>query len=306
MRIAITGASGFLGRHIIRDLVAGGHDCRGLSRQTGPSPGGVERVEWVVGSLTDEAAVRRLVDRADAVVHAAHDHPSGNFMGRPDDVAGFVAQNLGGTIRLIEAARGAGVGKFVAITSGAVHDEILPDRPLDETHPLWPRSHYGATKAAIEAFVSSYGRGDGFPICALRPTSIYGIADPPRESRYYDLIAAVVRGEDVTCHKGGKQVHAADVARAVALLLRSDGVAGQVYHCTDLFVAERHVAEMARSIVGSSSTIEGEAPPAKNPIACARLKALGMTFGGEALLEATIASLIRTIREADATSEGRA
>src|SRR4029079_2079283 len=110
-----------------------------------------------------------------------------------------------------------GVAEFVFISSCAVHDVIVTDRPLDETHPLWPASHYGAHKAAIEKFVHSYGFGQGFPICALRPTGIYGRAHPLSQSRWYELVQKVLRGEAVDCRRGGKEVHASDVAKATAL-----------------------------------------------------------------------------------------
>ncbi len=309
MRIAITGASGFLGRYIARELLTAGHECRGLIRPDSPRAGGKPPIDWVTGSLADAVARRALVAGADAVIHAALDRPGDGFLDRPDDVAAFVDRNLLDSIRLIEAARDAGVGRFVVITSGAVHDVILGDRPLDETHPLWPRSHYGATKAALEAFVSSYGRGEGFPICALRPTSIYGLAEPQTRSRWYDLVAAVVRGDDVDCPKGAKQVHAADVARAAALLLHADGVAGEVYHCTDLFVAERDVAELARSFAATRGTITGDRPGGRHPIECSKLKSLGMTFGGAGLLRATIGKMVQALRATtrdDLGGEGRA
>src|SRR5207302_10921611 len=140
---------------------------------------------------------------------AALFHPGGGFRGGEGDLPRFVEMNVVGTIRLIEAARAAGVSRFVFISTCAVHEKILDDRPLDETHPLWPTSHYGAHKAAIEAFVHSYGLGAGYPICALRPTGIYGLAHPPRRSQWFDLVAAVARGEDVECRGGGKEVHAA-------------------------------------------------------------------------------------------------
>src|SRR6185312_5563186 len=137
----------------------------------------------------------------------------------------FVEKNVTGTLRLIEAARGAGVKRFIFISTCAVHDQILSDRPLDETHPLWPASHYGAHKAAIEAFVHSFGLGQGYPICALRPTGIYGLAHPAKASKWFDLIQSVARGQSVTVSRGGKEVHAADVARAVEILLTADGIA---------------------------------------------------------------------------------
>src|SRR5690606_1214457 len=119
--------------------------------------------------------------------------------------------------------------RFVFISTCAVHDTILNDRTLDETHPLWPHSHYGAHKAAIEKFVHSYGLGQGFPICALRPTGVYGVNHPVEASKWFDLVRSVVRGETVTCNRGGKEVHAADVAKAAHLLLHApaEAITGQ-------------------------------------------------------------------------------
>ena len=115
--------------------------------------------------------------------------------GSHGDADVFFGVNLTGSLRLFQAAFEAGVPRFVFISTCAVHDVILDDRPLDETHPLWPTSHYGAHKAALEAFVHSYGLGQGWPICALRPTGIYGLAHPPQASRWFDLVGQVLRGE---------------------------------------------------------------------------------------------------------------
>jgi nucleoside-diphosphate-sugar epimerase len=138
-----------------------------------------------------------------------------------------------------------------------VHDVILDDRPLDETHPLWPASHYGAHKAALEGFVHSYGLGQGWPICALRPTGIYGLAHPPQQSRWYDLVGQVMRGERIESPRGGKEVHAADVAQAVELLLRVDAkaIAGQSFNCYDVYIAEEQVARLVKELTGSASII---------------------------------------------------
>jgi nucleoside-diphosphate-sugar epimerase len=86
-----------------------------------------------------------------------------------------------------------------------VHEVIVDARPLDETHPLWPVTHYVAHKAALEKFLHSYGIGEGWPICALRPTGIYGLAHPAKASRWFDLVAAVLRGEKIESAKGGKK-----------------------------------------------------------------------------------------------------
>src|SRR5690606_11822119 len=148
------------------------------------------------------------------------------FMGAEGDLIEFVEKNVVGTLKLIEAARAAGVQRFVVVSTCAVHDEILDDRPLDESHPLWATSHYGAHKAAIEKFVHSFGLGQDFATCAVRPTGVYGVAHPAENSKWFDLISAVVRGDEVACSRGGKEVHAADVAKAISILLTADGIQG--------------------------------------------------------------------------------
>ncbi len=74
-------------------------------------------ITWIEGCLGDEYGTRNLVEGTHAVVHAALDRPEGGFRGREGDVVKFVETNVVGTVRLIEAAREAGVGRFVFISS---------------------------------------------------------------------------------------------------------------------------------------------------------------------------------------------
>ena len=259
MQIAITGATGFLGRYIVNHLASAGHSCRCWYRPGSDRGGFVadRQVEWTSGELGDQKACGRLVEGCDAVVHAALYHPGGGFRGGGGDVLDFVTKNVLGTLQLIEAARDAKVGRFIFISTCAVHEKILADRPLDENHPTSPTSHYGAHKAAIEQFVQSYGYGEGWPICALRPTGIYGIARPVEDSKWFELVQAVVQGKSVECRHGGKEVHAADVARAIEILLSAEGIAGQVYNCYDRYVSEHEVAKVAKAQCGSRAEIAG-------------------------------------------------
>jgi nucleoside-diphosphate-sugar epimerase len=299
MRIAITGATGFLGRYIVARLAGAGHRLACWHRPTSdlghfPKPIPPESVRWIEGRLGEEKAARELVHQADAVVHAALHHPSGGFRGAEGDLISFVEANVVGTLGLMEAARAAGVGRFVFISSCAVHDRILRDRVLDETHPLWMSNHYGAHKAAIEAFVHSFGSGQGWPICALRPTGIYGLAHPASDSKWYSLIRRVAGGKPVDCRGGGKEVHARDVARAVEILLDADParITGEAFNCYDRYVSDYEVATLARELSGSRAEISGEPTAPLNQIDTGKLRALGMTYGGSELLRETVRSLI--------------
>lgn len=299
MQIAVTGATGFIGRYLVRHFVARGHGCRCWYRP-GSNRAGFDdvdssRIEWLAGDLGDDAAAAGLVAGCEAVIHAALYHPGGGFRGGEGDILEFAERNVMGTLRLIEAARKSGVKRFVFISTCAVHENILGDRPLDETHPTTPTSHYGAHKSAIEQFVHSYGWGLGYPICALRPTGVYGVTEPASQSKWFDLVRAVVKGEDVTCTRGGKEVHASDVAKATAVLLSAERIAGEAYNCYDRYVSEHEVATLAKKISGSGSRIHGVEPKPKNQIVTDKLRTLGMEFGGRTLLEQTVRELVAAV-----------
>jgi nucleoside-diphosphate-sugar epimerase len=167
MKIAVTGGPGFVGHYIVRRLVTAGHSLRCWYRPTSDRSALEDigaAVEWLPGELNDEEASESLVTGCDAVVHAALYRPGTGFRGAEGDLIEFVERNVVGTLRLIEAARSAGVGRFVFISTCAVNEKILDDRPLDENHPTRATSHHGAHKAAIEQFVHSYGLGMGYPI----------------------------------------------------------------------------------------------------------------------------------------------
>ena len=157
MRVAVTGATGFIGRYIVNHLAAEGHSLRCWHRPASNREvfHQVSNLHWIEGDLGDRDSANTLVEGCDAVVHAALYRPGVGFRGAEGDLIEFVQKNVVGSLMLIEAARKANVSRFIFISTCAVHEKILDDRPLDETHPLWALSHYGAYKAAVEKFVHS-------------------------------------------------------------------------------------------------------------------------------------------------------
>ncbi len=300
MKVAITGATGFLGRYVVRKMHEVGNSCRCWYRSEANcyEPADTDAVlEWTHGELGDQAACEDLLKDCDAVVHSGLHRSGESFRGGEGEVTEFVQKNVVGTIQLIEAARKAGIQKFVFISTCAVHERILDDRPLDETHPLWMTTHYGAYKAAIEQFVHSYGFGVGFPICALRPTGIYGLHHQPHRSKWFGMVKRIANGESFECNGGGKEVHAADVAEAVDLLLHATDNAGEVYSCYDSYISQYDVATIAKELSGSNAQILGQQTRPKHQIVSDKIKGLGMQFGGEELLRLTIGELIAAAGE---------
>lgn len=295
MKVAVTGGTGFLGRYMVKKMHEVGNSCRCWFRSESncyePFTANGQ-LEWIPGELGELDAAKELVRGCDAVVHSGLHRSGPAFRGGEGDITEFVQKNIVGTIQLIEAARQEGVQKFVFISTCAVHEKILDDRPLDETHPLWMTTHYGAHKAAVEQFVHSFGFGVGFPICALRPTGIYGLHHRPARSKWFQLIRRVRNGQPVECSGGGKEVHAADVADAVDILLHASDNAGEVYSCCDQYISEHRVVCLAKELCGSTSEILGQAPSPKHHIISDKIRMLGMEFGGDPLLRRTIGELL--------------
>lgn len=300
MKIALTGATGFIGKYIVERLVGDGHSLRCWYRDESnrkPLEAYSDSIEWVAGNLGDLDSANALIKGCDAVVHNAFWRPGEGFRGTEGDLVEFTRVNISGTLNLIQRSIALGAKRFVFVSTCAVHERILDDRPLDESHPLWPLSHYGAHKAAIEKFVHSFGYGNDYSTCSIRPSGVYGIRNPLPKSKWYSLVSQVVAGEDVEVAGGGKEVHASDVANGINVLLKAASVTGESYSCCDRYISQYEVATIAKEICGSASQIIGEPKQPKHQIVTDKIEALGMRFGGVDLLRSTIVDMVEQLQK---------
>ncbi|HXF95290.1 MAG TPA: complex I NDUFA9 subunit family protein [Gemmatimonadales bacterium] len=170
MRIAVTGGTGFVGRHLIRLLLERGHEVRALVRRPERDPfRGSATIETVSGHLRDTEALRRLADGADAVVHLV-----GIIVERGS--ATFEAVHVEGTRAVLEAARSAGCSRFVHMSAVGARD--TPDA-----------TPYHRTKARAEELV----RSAGIAAAIFRPSFIVGPESVPIRvlARLHRLLPAV-------------------------------------------------------------------------------------------------------------------
>jgi len=299
MKIFVTGGTGLIGGELVKQLLDDGHKLRLWHRRSSKSKylanlkdqsGG--QIELLCGQL-GEGREAEAVAGCDAVVHSALWREGSPFQQPPTDLLEYLRVNLMGSIRLIEAAMNQRVSRFVFLSTCAVHDKILTDRPLDETHPLQAKTHYGAHKAAIEKFVHSFGHGAGFPICALRPSGVFGINSPIERSKWFELIADVVAGNTVHPEGGSKEVHVSDVAKAIRLLLEAptEKVTGEAFSCCDAYYSRHDVAVTAKRLSTSNSKIIGAQSQPKHQIVTKKIEELGMKFSGTRAFEETIAKI---------------
>lgn len=250
MLVAITGATGFIGSYTVAALKSRGHEIRALVRRTSRRDvAGVD--QWTIGELADPQAQAGLVAGADAVIHAAVDW---NAMATSPAV-GF-SRNVLPSLQLLEASRLAGAQQFIFVSSVAVYDEILQDRKLDEKHPTWPRSLYGAYKAAVEPHLKAYHAQFGMNASSWRPAAVYGIDPSLARSQWYESVKAVKDGREVSTAQGGKITHVQDVADALADACGDEQVAGRFYNLVDRHIYWQLAAEFAKEATGSLSIIQ--------------------------------------------------
>jgi dihydroflavonol-4-reductase len=173
MRIAITGAGGFLGSTLVPLLLDGGHRVRALVRRSLEGRAGLETVE---GDLFDEAAVARLLERADVLVHLA-----GRVSRDPDDGPALYRLHVEGTRLLLAQTARAGVGRVVlASTSGTIGVATTARVATEADDPpitvvgRWP---YYLSKIYQEKLALSYCAQNGIALVCLNPSLLLGPGD---------------------------------------------------------------------------------------------------------------------------------
>jgi nucleoside-diphosphate-sugar epimerase len=230
LKLAITGATGFVGGRLLELALDEGHEVRALTRRPQPER---EGVTWVHGSLGHHDSLGHLVEGTDAVIHVA-----GVINAR--DAAGFDAGNVDGTAAILSAAEGVGVDRFVHVSSLAAREPAL--------------SLYGASKARSEELV----RSRQIRWAIVRPPAVYG----PGDKETLELFKMAKAGFVLLPPKGRLSlIHVDDLARLLLALARpaapsalviepDDGADGG---CTHQEFAKDLAAAFARSTITFSA-----------------------------------------------------
>lgn len=216
--VALTGATGFVGRATLDALTAKGLAVRSLARRPQAER---EGVEWITGDLSDRASLAALVAGAGAVIHVA------GLTNTPDP-AEFETANVAGTRALVEAAAEAGVQRFVLVSSLAAREPRL--------------SAYGASKARAEELVAA----SGLEWTIVRPPGVYG----PHDVDYLEMFRLAKRGLVPLPPPGRSSlIYVQDLAELlVALIPGGDAVSRKVFEPDDGHPGGWAHAELARAI----------------------------------------------------------
>ena len=240
--LAVTGGSGFVGQHLIRLALEQGYKVRALTRgRRAPGDG----VVWVEGALDRPESLVELCDGADAVIHIA-----GLITG---DRQAFEAVNVAGTANMVDAARKAGVRRFIHVSSLAAREPEL--------------SNYGASKLRSERLVGA----SGLDWTIIRPPAVYG----PGDRETLELFKMARRGLVALPPKGRFSViHVEDLCRLILAVVDDPSTYSEIYEPDDarengwdhrhfartlsrLFGKRAATIAMPRMLMHGASRIEG-------------------------------------------------
>lgn len=236
-RVLVTGANGFIGQHLCRDLLGAGWKVKGAVR--GPDtvrdlPVGVTRV--AIGDLGPETNWTQALEDVDVVVHlAARVHVISERKNQAEALRVYRRVNVEGTRRLVESCVRAGVRRLIFMSSVKAVGEggHSPDRPYTETDACRPVDPYGISKMEAEQIVSAAGKTRGIQVVILRAPLVYG---PGVRGNFLRLLRALDGGLPIpvaTVRNARSMVFVGNLVDIIRLSMEHPLAAGAIFFVAD-------------------------------------------------------------------------
>jgi dTDP-glucose 4,6-dehydratase len=276
-RVLVTGGAGFISSNFICHLLeATDHEVVTLDALT--YAGNLEnladvmshpRLSFVHGDIRDAGLVRELVEGVDVIVNAAAEsHVEKSIRHGASE---FVTTNVEGTQILLDAIRTTPVERFILISSSEVYG-TAERAPMDEEHPLNPRSPYAATKAGADRLAYSYWTTYQLPIVIVRPFNNYGPRQHP-EKVVPRFITQALADEPLTVHGDGHAsrdwLYVSDDAEAIEAVIVApvEEVAGEVINvATGVDIAVQDLAGLVLDAVGKPRDLIRHVPERRGQV----------------------------------------
>ncbi|HEY1122271.1 MAG TPA: NAD-dependent epimerase/dehydratase family protein [Haloferula sp.] len=260
--VLVTGASGFIGRHVVRHLADAGHEVTALDLRESIPPHAAD-IRHVDCDIRDGELPEGPFD---TIVHLAALGGVRPSMERPLD---YLSTNVEGTVRLLEWARRHGVKRFIFASSSSVYGATNGTSSSEED-PLAACSPYALTKVQGEQWGKLYSEKYGIDFIALRLFAVWGDGQRP-DLALESFRRKILAGETIIIHGDGTQrrdlTHVSDVARAVELAIAWEGSGFEVFNIgTGKNHSVNDMLHAAEAWTGMAAKVEyGPAHPADVP-----------------------------------------
>jgi dTDP-glucose 4,6-dehydratase len=269
-RVLVTGGAGFISSNLVRHLLdATPYEVVSLDALTyaGNMDNvadvmGHERLSFVHGDIRDPELVAEVVSDVDVIVNAAAESHVEKSI--EEGASEFVTTNVEGTQILLDAIRRTPVDRFILFSSSEVYG-TAERAPMDEEHPLNPRSPYAATKAGADRLAYAYWTTYDLPIVIVRPFNNYGPFQHP-EKVVPRFVTAALCDEPLTVHGDGHAsrdwVYVDDVAEAIeAAIAADDEVHGEVINlATGRDISIETIADLVLEQLGKPKSLKVHTP----------------------------------------------
>jgi nucleoside-diphosphate-sugar epimerase len=244
MKALVTGASGFIGSHLVELLLQKNYSVRCLLRRTSSMSWlkGLP-IEIMYGDVFEEAGLADAVRDVDVIYHSAG-------LTKAKTKEEYFRANAGGTRKLLEAARrfAPGLRRFVLISSQTAAGPSSSKTPITENVPSHPITTYGRSKQKAEEICLEFA--SHFPVTITRPPAVYG----PRDKDIFEFFKTMSKGLQPVVGFGEKYIsliHVTDLVRGIVMAGESERSAGETYFISSKDVyGWKQIGGITRRVLG--------------------------------------------------------
>lgn len=264
-KVLVTGADGFIGSHLVEELVHSGYSVRAFVLYNSFNSWGwldhlpldvQNELDIFSGDIRDPFGVKKSMEGCDRILHLAALIAIPYSYHSP---ATYIATNIQGTLNIIQAARECGVEKVVHTSTSEVYGTAR-FVPITEEHPLQGQSPYSASKIGADQIAMSYYHAFGLPVSIIRPFNTYG----PRQSARAvipTVITQIANGSRTlklgSLHPTRDFTYVTDTAKGFKSILESDDTIGEVVNVGSNYeISIGETVEMIADVMGVKITVK--------------------------------------------------